>query len=202
MTSNWEDSSQVELENDIVTVTKLQVALRATANTVPTQLSDLAVRADTSTAEGVFTLFQQAVALLLDQSQHWTHALAHSQTIDTRDAAEEVFSQLSLQERRKFSAETLTNVDGVLSRQTIAPPAADEKPAYIVVTLLLGTADDAPILGEIQTAAELRAALMRLSAIQAPYLLVFELLWSPQADTDVLTADDLASEYSDLIAIA
>ncbi|MBE9148480.1 DUF1517 domain-containing protein [Coleofasciculus sp. LEGE 07092] len=31
---------------------------------------------------------------------------------------------------------------------------------------------------------------------------MFELLWSPQVETDALTAVEMATEYGDLIAIA
>jgi uncharacterized membrane protein len=32
--------------------------------------------------------------------------------------------------------------------------------------------------------------------------MVFELLWSPQVETDALTQEELLSEYRDLVAIA
>jgi uncharacterized membrane protein len=192
---------ELELENDIVTVSKVQVALRATARHLSAQLSELALKAETDEPEGLYALMQQTAKALLDHAAHWSHVLASSHTIDSRDAAEELFIQLSDRERRKFSVETLSNVDGVIQRQPIPLPDADEKPAYIVVTLLLGTEDDRPLFGELRSADELSQVLEKIHTLRAPYLMVFELLWTPQDVMDVLTAEDLATQFNDLIPI-
>jgi uncharacterized membrane protein len=107
-----------------------------------------------------------------------------------------LFEQLSIEERSKFSSETLANVGGRVHRQTVQLTTEDNpNSGYIVVTLLLGTGGDRPLLSEIHSTTELQAALQRLGAIPANELLVFEFLWTPQDSRDVLSRDELLSEY-------
>lgn len=195
-------SPQSELENDIVTVTKLQVALLAEARHIQAELSDLAVNCDLETAEGLTQFLQESALALLRSPEYWSHVLCSSQTVNSREEAQQVFEQLSIKERSNFSAETLSNVGGYVQRRSPVPVDGDEGPAaYIVVTFLVGTADDKPLFDKIYSAEQLRGALTRLAGISPDYLLVFELLWSPQEATDSLTYDELLTEYSDLIQI-
>lgn len=191
-----------ELENDIVTVSKLQVALSSSAPSVQSELSKLTLEADTATTQGLKKLLEDAVVTLLRNTESWTHVFGSSETISNREAAETVFNRLSIEERSKFSAETLTNVDGkIRQRELIKPEKNDDGAAYIVVTLLVGTADDRPLFASIDTSEEMQEMLKQVAAMQLDYLMVFELLWSPQVDTDTLTEAELAAEYGGLVAI-
>ena len=72
---------------------------------------------------------------------------------------------------------------------------------YIVVTLVVGTADDKPLFGDVRSVETLKEALERLGSMPSDYLMVFELLWSPQAEEDSLSYDDLLTHYTDMIQI-
>ncbi|MEP0881058.1 DUF1517 domain-containing protein [Trichocoleus sp. ST-U3] len=194
--------NQNELENDIVTVSTLQIALTAQAGAIQSKLSQLSLTANTQTQEGLMQLLQASVQALLENSECWTHVLGSSQTVSSREEAETVFNKLSLQERSKFTAETLSNVDGKVTQQQVELDPDEEQPAYIVVTLLIGTADDQPLFENLNSAHTVKLALEKVTAISLDYLMVFELLWSPQVETDALTQEELLSEYRDLVAIA
>ena len=202
MVSNLSSINESELSNDIVTVTKLQVALRSEARSLQATLSDLGLKADTTTSEGLFQLLRQTATALLDHAAYWTHVLSSSETLYNREAAETRFTELSLQERSKFSVESLSNVNGVVSTQSIEPPEPNETSAYVVVTLLLGTENDNPLFGDIYTTSVLRDVLENITMMVPRYLLVFELLWSPQESKDSLTEAELATEYKELVAIS
>lgn len=191
-----------ELTNEIVTVSRLQVALRSRAKRLQLKLSDIALRANTATPEGLFELLQETANALLENADSWTHVMAGSQTVDSREEAEALFNQFSLQERAKFSAETLTNVDGVVTQQPAAPDRLHDDSAYIVITLLLGTTNDAPLFNEIYSTSLLRDVLEDITMLRSRFLLAFELLWTPQDPADNLTEADLASNYADLVPIA
>jgi uncharacterized membrane protein len=194
-------SAKSELGNDTVTVTKLQVAMLAQAREIQSRLSEISLEVDTETPEGLHWLMQESVVALLRTPENWTHALASSQAVKT-EAAEKIFNQISVAERSKFSAETLVNVRGVNRKQKpISIDPEKEPAAYIVVTLLIGTEHDKPLFGQIRSQAELQTALEAIAAIPASHLLIFELLWSPQAETDSLTYDELLTEYSDMVQI-
>lgn len=191
-----------ELDNDIVTVTKLQVALNAHTKNLQSQLSELTLKVDTSTTEGLFELLQESALILLRNPENWSHVLAKSETMQI-DKADSVFNQFSLEERSKFNEETLTNVKGAVKQKEAVIPGLEEDPAaYIVVTLLVGTADDKPLFKEVRTADALKAALQKVASVPVEYLFAFELLWSPQVEADSLTYEELLTEYTDMVQIA
>jgi uncharacterized membrane protein len=190
-----------ELANDIVTVTKLQVALLAQARYIQESLTELTLNSDMETPEGLAEMLRETVLALLRSPENWSHVRAMSQTVKSREEAAQLFEKLSVIERSKFSSETLARVGGRIRRQELRP--GDDGPAaFIVVTLLIGTEDDRPIIDQdIHSAQELEAALQRIGAITPEYLLIYELLWSPQDASDSLTYDELLAEYPDLVQI-
>jgi uncharacterized membrane protein len=187
-----------EIDNDKVTVTKLQVALLATARSIQKELTDLSLKIDTSNQEGLSQLLQEAALALLRHPEYWTHVNASSETMNSREEAQQRFNQISIAERSKFSVESLVNVGGSRRQQQIAKPSADESAAYIVVTLLLGTANDKPLFETVQTAEALKSTLEAIAAFPSDYLFVVELLWSPQEESDSLTYDELLTEYTEM----
>jgi len=194
-------SAVSDLGNKTFTISKLQVALLAQARQVQSRLIELSLEVDTDTPNGLMTLMQESALALIRTPENWTHVSTSSQSVH-QDQAEEVFSKLSFAERSKFSEETLVNVDGRVARRQEAIASPDEDPAaYIVVTLLVGTEHDKPLFGEIKTTQELQKALEAIASIPASHLLVFELLWCPQADSDSLTYDELLTDYSNMIQI-
>ena len=190
-----------DLGNDTFTISKLQVALLAQAREVQARLTELSLEVDTNTPEGLMTLMQESAIALIRTPENWTHASTSSQSVPS-SKAEEVFNKLSLEERSKFSEETLVNVSGRVARRQEAIASPDKDPsAYIVVTLLVGTEHDKPLFGEVKNIQDLQKALEAIASIPATHLLVFELLWSPQADSDSLTYDELLTEYTNMIQI-
>lgn len=66
-----------------------------------------------------------------------------------------------------------------------------------MVTLLLGTADDRPLLQSVNSLTDLRAVLQHSGSISPAYLL----LWTPQDPSDSLSADELIANYPDLVTL-
>lgn len=191
-----------ELDNDIVTVSKLQIALLAEARHIQSHLSDLSVEADLETPEGLAEFLRETALALLRSPEYWTHALASSQTVKNREEAARLFEQLSIEERSKFSAETFSNVSGRIQKRSAYTSSQDNEPAaYIVVTFLVGTEDDKPLFESVHSTEEVKDTLQKLAAITPDYLLIFELLWSPENETDSLSYDELLIHYSDMIQI-
>lgn len=189
-----------ESDNNIVTVSKIQVGLLATARAIQTQLSEYSLNTDTETPEGLAQLVQEAALAFLRTESNWTHVSASSKTVRSREEAQAIFTQLSVEERSKFSAETLMNVNGI--RKIPDNSKQDNEPgSYIVVTLLIGTENDRPLFGDVYSAKELKQALERIAATPPEYLTVFELLWTPQSETESLTYDELLTEYTKLMQV-
>ncbi len=146
-------------------------------------------------------MLQEAALALLRTEENWTHVLASSKTVRSREEAQAIFAQLSIEERSKFSAETLTNVGGKVRRIQDNPQQDNEVGSYIVVTLLIGTENDRPLFGDVYSTVALKQALERIAATPPEYLTVFELLWTPQSETESLTYDELLTEYTKLMQI-
>lgn len=186
-----------ELQNNIVTVTRLQVALLAQARSIQEALTQLTEHANLETPEGLVAMLQETVLALLRSPENWTHAQASSQTVNSREEAAQLFENLSIAERSKFDTESLVRTGKQVRRQAIDP--GNEPGEYIVVTLLIGTEDDRPLISSpIHSVAELQAVLQRLGSITPHYLLIYELLWSPQVASDSLTYEELLTEYPGL----
>ncbi|MEL6440733.1 MAG: DUF1517 domain-containing protein [Cyanobacteria bacterium J06621_8] len=192
-----------ERDNDRVTVSMLQVALSFPPSNVEDlqgELSQLSRNADTSTETGLVQLMQESALILLRNSQAWSHVLAQSETMAIA-SAESAFDQLSIKERSKFSGETLSNVAGNLSVKEPTNSESDDLGSYVVVTLIVGTADDQPLFAEINSEASLQEALLKISSMRDDFLIRLELLWTPQAADQYLTDDELLLEYPNILPL-
>lgn len=198
--------------NPSVSVTRLQVGLLANARDLQPELNRIAETADTNTPEGRVEILQEATLALLRHPEYWVYAGGNSK-LARLASAESEFNRLALAERSKFTEETLSNVNNQLkaasSYKALAPENMGARPdnptdlitsgpgEYIVVTLLAATLGNLQ-LPPINNADDLRQALRIIGAISGDRLLAIEVLWTPQAEGDTLTSDDLLAEYADL----
>jgi uncharacterized membrane protein len=193
---------ELELTNDIVTVTKVQVAMTAQARYIQSELTVLSQSVDTSTQDGLTRLLQESCLALVRSPEYWTHVLSSSETVRSPMEGQELFNKLSITERTKLDVESLVNVGGSRKTQALKLNPEEDPAAYIVVTLLIGTAHDKPLFPEpLRTSQELQDALSKLAALPPEYLMVLEVIWSPQDEKDSLTEDELLTEYSELVQI-
>jgi len=200
MDQNLEETDNSELHNDIITVSQLQVALRTTARNLQSKLEKLTKSADTRTHDGLFAMLQETAILLLDYSELWTHVLASSQTVDSRGAAENLFYELLQREQAKSNIKLPAHANSTIKQNT--PEFHTSSETYIVVTILLITADHQPLFDEIYSKSLLRDVLQEITMMRAPYLMVFELLWVPQETPESLTSEGMMVAYGDMVAIS
>ncbi len=194
--------------NPTVSVAKLQVGLLANARSLQAELNKIAETADTNSPQGRAEVLQETTLALLRHPEYWFYAGADTQQARL-EAAEAAFNRYSLAERSKFTAETLSNVNNLLrqAEAKAALPAGEtsgelaqlnaETGEYIVVTLLAATLSKLQ-LPKINSSDDLRQALRQFGAIPSDQLLAIEVLWTPQAEGDTLSSDDMIAEYADL----
>ncbi|AKG19916.1 DUF1517 domain-containing protein [Calothrix sp. 336/3] len=189
--------------NPTVSISRLQVGLLANARSLQTELNAIAASADTNSSQGRTEILQETSLALLRHPEYWAYADGGTQQARL-SAAEADFNRLSLAERSKFTAETLSNVNNQLKEVTpqaaLTATAELENAApgeYIVVTILAATLGKQAIPA-INTADDLRQALRQIGSISGDNLLAIEVLWAPQADGDTLSSDDLLTEYTNL----
>ena len=199
-------SEGVEYEgaSPAVSVARLQVGLLAQARELQSDLNRIAERADTSSSEGLAQVLQESTLALLRHPEYWVYGGAEAQQARL-ESAEAQFNRLAITERSKFSQETLSNVNNLLQQaearkalEAAGDLAILENPAeYIVVTLLVATQGKLE-LPKINSDQDLRRAISQIGAVSSDRLLAMEVLWTPQAEGDTLSAEDVLVEYPDL----
>ncbi len=191
--------------NPKISVGRVQVGLLEGARGLQKELNELGLSADTGSAVGRAQVLQESTLALLRHPEYWVYGAAQSQQT-ALEAAEAKFNQLALSERSKFTEETLSNVNNQLRQGTTNASltgsggqlSTTEAPGeYIVVTILVGTEGKLE-LPKINSSDDLRQALRQIGGISSDRLLAVELLWTPQAEGDTLTSDDLMAGYPDL----
>ncbi|WP_414575038.1 DUF1517 domain-containing protein [Anabaena sp. CCY 9402-a] len=195
--------------NPSISVNRLQVGLLAQARDLQPELNRIAETADTNSPEGRAEVLQETSLALLRHPEYWVYAGAGTQQAKL-NAAESQFNRLALAERSKFSEETLSNVNNqlkaALAKEALPSSGELDNPTrlitegpgeYIIVTLLTATLGKFE-LPAVNSADDLRQVLRQIGSIPADKLLALEILWTPQAEGDTLTSDDLFAEYPDL----
>lgn len=192
--------------NPTVSVSRLQVGLLAEARTLQADLEAIARRADTGSSEGLAQVLQESTLALLRHPEYWVYAGAENQ-VARLESAEAQFNRFTLTERSKFAEETLSNVGNQLQQAAakaaltgsgeLAAALAEGPSEYIVVTLV--TAAQGKLdLPAINSADDLRQVLSRLGGVSSDRLLALEVLWTPQAEGDTLSAEDFLTQYPNL----
>ncbi len=199
------DGSGYDLASPTVSVTKLQVGLLSEARSLQADLNRIAEIADTGTSAGLAQVLQESTLALLRHPEYWVYAGGQTQ-LTSLASAENQFNHLSLAERSKFSSETLSNYDNLLRHAEAKKALAaagdlamlDQAPGeYIVVTFLVA-AQGKQQLPAINNSQDLRQAISQLGSVPSDNLLALEVLWTPQAEGDTLSSDDVIAQYPDL----
>ena len=193
--------------NPQVSIAQIQVGLLADARSVQSKLDQLAETVNAETATGRMHLLQETSLELLRHPEYWTYGKTSTQQAKL-DRAEAVFNQLSLNERGKFTTETLSNVNNQLRQananavlnstgELVTVEQEQERAEYIIVTLLVAATRSIE-LPKINGQEDLRKALQMLGSLDASSIVAIEAIWTPQANGDALTTDDILAYYPDL----
>jgi uncharacterized membrane protein len=196
-----------DVYNPQVSIAQIQVGLLAEARDVQSKLNQLAETVNADTASGRMYLLQETSLELLRHPEYWTYAKTGIQQAKL-DRAEAVFNQLSLNERGKFTTETLSKVNNQLRQaganatlnstgELATVEQEQERAEYIIVTLLVAATRQLE-LPKINSESDLRQALQMLGSLDASAIVAIEAIWTPQANGDALTTDDILAYYPDL----
>ncbi len=190
--------------NPVVSLNSVSIGLLAEARDLQPELDRIARAANTDSSDGLSLMLQETSLALTRHPEYWAYASAETQ--QTRlQSAEAQFNRLTLTERSKLTAETLSNVNHQLKEAQSLPAntttqalvAQDGPGEYIVVTLLVASQGKLD-LPKVNSPQDLRQALNQLGSVSSDRLLALEVLWQPQAVGDTLTSEDLVSAYPNL----
>jgi uncharacterized membrane protein len=190
------DDRDAYVSDGPVSIAQLQVGLLASARDLQRDLRDLAASSDTSSSSGLQRVLQDSTLALLRHPDLWVYANAEVGQVPF-PAAESTFNRLSMTERSKLSGERTTNVSGARSGSRVGVGDADAISDYIAVTLLVASRARLS-LKPVSGSEELREALRVVGSVPSDQLLALEVIWQPDGEGEVLSADELITAYPDL----
>jgi uncharacterized membrane protein len=197
--------SDQDLTNPPTSINTLQIGLLSQARTLQTDLDRIALTANTSSSAGLAEALQETTLALLRHPEYWVYGSSEGQQTRLLSAETE-FNRRTLSERGKFQEETLSNYGALRQKSATAVlPGLNDAEAqlaqapgeYIVVTLLVASQGKLN-LPQIQSAEDIQRSLGQLGAVGADNLLAMRVLWTPQADGDTLSAEDVVEAYPNL----
>jgi len=191
--------SAADEDNPRVVLCKFQVGLLGNASDLQTDLDRIAQAADTSTPAGLHFCLQESIVSLLRFKSYWEYAQVDVKGTRLR-RAETAFDEISMGERGKFTAETLTNVDSIKMSKTLEGAGGDEGGVneYIVVTVLCAIEGTPRIPKSVVSRADAEECCRALGAVRQKDVLAVEVLWQPQQRGDTLTGAEVISLYPEL----
>jgi uncharacterized membrane protein len=182
----------------------VQVGCLAVARELKANLDAIAADADASTNAGLHALLQEVCLALLRNPQYCVYSAGGRKAVASGRELERAFNAASLAERSKFREETLVNVKGGggvrrsglrAAERVEAAAQADE---LIVVTLLVATRGNVKLPQRIDSVESLQGALRVLGALRAEQVLGVEVVYTPQAEGDSFSRDELVKDYPDM----
>jgi uncharacterized membrane protein len=197
--------SDQDLTNPPTSINTLQIGLLSQARSLQTDLDRIALTANTSSSAGLAEALQETTLTLLRHPEYWVYGSSEGQQTRLLSAETE-FNRRTLSERGKFQEETLSNYGALRQKSATAIlPASNDTDAqlaqapgeYIVVTLIVASQGKLD-LPQIQSAEDVQRSLGQLGAVGTENLLAMRVLWTPQADGDTLSAEDVVEAYPTL----
>ncbi|KAF3958005.1 hypothetical protein CMV_017036 [Castanea mollissima] len=140
------------------------------------ELSTLTTAIDASKNKSFHFFLTESAVALLRHRKYWISSYSSVVRRWSLKAVEKEFRQLSTDERVKYDIESLVNVDNMKVTILVAVKGALNMP-------------------EIKSTEDLRTALHYLNTISSTNTLAVEVLWSPQAEHDTLSEDELLENY-------
>ena len=183
-----------------IDVALVQIALDARARAfVQTTLRNLGRTGDTLTALGRITLLKAAISALRSSRLAWIYAGSKSFDPMPPARAQTEFKRLADDARAGFQHELDRSVDGKKTSAS-APemrPAEHEGEGAVLVTILVAARTSLRDVRAMR-ADELDAALAQLAAIAPAQLVALEVVWTPAAENDRMSTDELEKHYPTL----
>lgn len=179
------------------TVAKLQLGLFATARFIQDELRRLAEKGRTDSPEGVSALLTETVLALGRAPEYWKFALWQVQRVEDLEGAQALFQQLTTEERMKLSREVTFAAE---EARGPGETKGEEHPVggYLVVTVIVAVA--LPVFDTIShpTQADITRILTKMGGLLPDQLLGMEVIWTPEAQDEALTEEEMIAEYPEL----
>ncbi|CAH1424369.1 unnamed protein product [Lactuca virosa] len=202
---------------DKISVLKLQVGLSDTGKSLQTNLSRIVQITDhnrifqiddtytsryasTYNREDLSCILQETTLALLRHPEYCISGYSSASTSlvyneRSIEKVENLFDQLSIEERGKFDVDTLVNVNNIRMQRTINQRNKDFHKEYIVITIIVA-AKGGHKLPPINSSTELKEALQKLATIPLNSVEAVVVFLTPQNENDTLMERKFLENYS------
>lgn len=194
-----------------VDITRLELGVQAQSRTqIQQHLDSLAESANLDTEEGLLAFLREIILSLQRNKEAVDYG--HVEVIRrlTHEGAEPKFQGWANEARGKYDREVIRR-DTLGTRKTQRNVETENElvdedgdlavAEYFVVTLLVAKDGGVTIPEKLQDTHELDAVLNELNKITAQQLMVVEVIWSPSAESDTMSRDDLSMTYPELFLL-
>lgn len=176
-------------------VARLRLALLYSPSLQRT-LRRLADQADTNTTQGLADLVDEVCVVLLREQAAWRFG-SYESWRGSLQQAEGQFDRLMAEDRSKF-VETFRKFEGKVEHSSDYTPKAEPDGRYLLVSVLVAAHGTLPQVPLPLREAGARAALMALSATTPVTTLAAYVSWTPEAEGESLTEQDLLTGWPEL----
>lgn len=186
-------------------VTLIQFGVQMLARPIQDKLEKLADKIDASSEEGLAYALRVLGQELTEHQENVEYVAVQVQAKLALAKAQDQFELWAQNERAKYNREVVRGQAGGTRRQqkewkTDGIRDEDGQLAvaeYFVISLVLASRNWTPP-AYINDGAELMALLEQLSAFKTDDLVALEVVWSPAAQSDAMSRDDMTSRYPTL----
>ncbi|MER3461894.1 MAG: hypothetical protein C4342_02430, partial [Armatimonadota bacterium] len=176
-------------------VARLRLALLYSPSLQRT-LRRLAEKADTETTQGLADLVDEVCVVLLREQAAWRFGSYESWKGSLREA-EGQFDRRMAEDRSKF-VETFRKFEGKVEAPGDYTPKAEPDGRYLLVSILVAAHGTLPPVPLPLREAGAKAAVMALSATTPVTTLAAYISWTPEAEGESLTEQDLLTGWPEL----
>lgn len=183
-----------------VGVSTVRVALDARARRfVQDALRDLAQKGDTSSAAGLAAMLASVARALVATKIAWIYTGIEQLAPMPPASARAEHAKRTQDARARFQHELVRNADGktTTDKAPALAPRAEEGEGVVVVSVIVATRASlrAASASEPDQVAQL---LEQLAGLSAAELAAVEIVWSPAAEEDRMSTDELEARYPEL----
>lgn len=182
-----------------VDVQAIVIALDASVRReVQDAMRAIAEKGDTNTRRGRWHMLREAVDVLVRAEASWTHGHAEGGGRRAPVDAQRHFSEVAQRARSRFDVEVIRNTGGAVLTQRAPEFAASDEPGVVLVTVVVAARREISDVDRASDRASLRAGLEALRTITEDELVALEVVWSPAADGDRVSAAQLEVRHPEI----
>jgi uncharacterized membrane protein len=201
-----ENGGGYENSDEEYTTVKMQFALHSTADHIRDEIKRMAEELNFDNGDDLKTLLSETSSLLIGNEDYIKYAFATvSPKTRSITQAESIFESTANQEREKLSQETFKKLRGrSVTKQMLAEgnkPSFMEIKEYIVFTIVASLANTKISVADDYSWENYKSVLQKVAMVSSSNIVAVEIIWSPDAEGDVLTEDDITMHYGNMIQL-